>query len=59
MTKRAAIVKQLVALAIKGNTKPQQLILAQFEKHPDPDPFVATTAEDDAELLRALAGIWK
>ena len=55
VTKREAIVKQLVALAIKGNTKPLQLILAHLEKHRDPDPFVAT-AEDDAELLRALAG---
>lgn len=56
VTKREAIVKQLVALAIKGNTKPLQLILAHLEKHRDVDPFVAT-AEDDAELLRALAGI--
>jgi len=55
VTKREAIVKQLVALAIKGNTKPLQLILAHLEKHRDPDPFLAT-AEDDAELLRALAG---
>lgn len=56
VTKREAIVKQLVALAIKGNTKPLQLILAHLEKHRDLDPFVAT-AEDDTELLRALAGV--
>ncbi len=56
VTKREAIVKQLVALAIKGNTKQMQFILALLDKHRVVDPFV-TTAEDDAELLRALAGI--
>lgn len=56
LTKREAIVKQLVALAIKGNTKPLQLILAHLDKHRDVDPFVST-AEDDAELLRALVDI--
>jgi Family of unknown function (DUF5681) len=53
ITKREAVIKQLVNLAIKGNTKPLQLVLAHLEKHRAVDPFVSTAA-DDAELLKAM-----
>lgn len=53
MSKREALVKQLVNLAIKGNAKPLQLILAHLEKHREVEPFVPTDA-DDAALLAAL-----
>lgn len=53
ITKREAIVKQLVNRAIKGDTKPLQLVLAHLEKHREVEPFVATEV-DDAELLKAI-----
>jgi len=51
ITKREAIIKQLVNSAIKGDTKPLQLMFAHLEKHREPEPFVSTAA-DDAELLK-------
>lgn len=51
ITKREAIIKQLVNSAIKGNTKPLQLMLQHLERHREPAPFVSTAA-DDAELLK-------
>ena len=53
ITKRAAIIKQFVNRAIKGDAKPLQLMLAHLEKHKDVEPFTPTAA-DDAELLKAL-----
>ena len=53
LTKREALIKQLVNRAISGDLKPMQLVLAHLEKHKDIEPFTATEA-DDAELLRAL-----
>lgn len=53
ITKREAIVTQLVNQAIKGETKPLQLVLAHLDKHREVEPFVATE-DDDAELMRAL-----
>jgi len=55
ITKREALVKQLVNCAIKGDAKPLQLVLAHLEKHREVAPFVSTAA-DDAELLKAMAG---
>ncbi len=53
MTKREAIIKQVVNSAIKGNTKPLQMMLAHLEKTQEAEPFVPS-AEDDAEILRAF-----
>jgi len=53
ITKREAIIKQFVNLAIKGNAKPLQMILAHLDKTCEPEPFVPSEA-DDAEVLRAL-----
>lgn len=53
MTKREAIIKQVVNMAIKGYAKPLQLILAHLEKTREPEPFIPS-AEDDAEILKAL-----
>lgn len=53
ITKREAIITQLVNRAIKGETKPLQLVLAHLDKHREIEPFVATE-DDDLELLRAL-----
>lgn len=53
ITKREAIITQLVNRAIQGETRPLQLVLAHLEKHRAIEPFVATEG-DDAELLRAL-----
>ncbi len=53
MSKREALIKQLVNRAISGDQKPMQLVLAHLEKHKDIEPFTATEA-DDAELLKAL-----
>jgi hypothetical protein len=53
ITKREALMAQIVNCAIKGEFRPMQLVLAHLEKHRELDPFVATEA-DDAELLRAL-----
>lgn len=53
ITKREAIIKQFVNLAIKGNPKPLQMMLAHLDKTRQPDPFVPSEA-DDAEILRAF-----
>lgn len=53
LSKREALIKQLVNRAISGDQKPMQLVLAHLEKHKDIEPFTATEA-DDAELLKAL-----
>ena len=53
ITKREAIVKQLVNSAIKGDTKPLQMMIAHLEKHREVDPFVATEA-DDLALLKSM-----
>jgi hypothetical protein len=55
ITKREALVKQLVNLAIKGNPKPLQLVLTYLEKHREVEPFTPTEA-DDAALLAACFG---
>lgn len=53
ISKRHALIKQLVNMAIKGNTKPLQLVLTHLEKTRVPEPFVPSAA-DDAEILRAF-----
>lgn len=53
MTKREAIIKQFVNMAIKGNAKPLQMMLAHLDKTRQPEPFVPS-AEDDAEIMRAF-----
>ena len=53
LSKREALIKQLVNRAISGDQRPMQLVLAHLEKHKDIEPFTATEA-DDAELLKAL-----
>lgn len=53
LSKREALIKQLVNRAISGDQKPMQLVLSHLEKHKDIEPFTATEA-DDAELLKAL-----
>lgn len=53
ISKREALIKQLVNRAISGDQKPMQLVLAHLEKNKDIEPFTATAA-DDAELLKAL-----
>lgn len=54
ISKREAIVTQLVNQAIKGETKPLQLVLAHLDKHREIEPFMATE-DDDVELLRAFS----
>ncbi len=53
MTKREAIIKQFVNLAIKGNAKPLQMMLAHLEENRQPEPFTSSET-DDAEILRAF-----
>ena len=53
ITKREAIITQLVNRAIKGDAKASQFVLAHLEKHRAVEPFVPTEA-DDAALLQAL-----
>jgi len=55
ITKREAIITQLINRAIKGDVKPLQLVLVHLEKHREVEPFVSTEF-DDAELLHALHG---
>ncbi len=55
VSKRAAMIKQLVNQAIKGDPKARQFVLSHLEKHREIEPFVSTAA-DDAELLRLVAG---
>jgi hypothetical protein len=53
ITKREAIIKQFVNRAIKGDSKPLQMMLAHLEKNREVEPFTPTEA-DDAALLKAL-----
>lgn len=53
VSKRAAMIKQLVNQAIKGEPKARQFVLSHLEKHREIEPFVSTAA-DDAELLRVM-----
>lgn len=53
MSKREALVKQLVNRAVSGDPKAMQFVLAHLEKNKDIEPFTATDA-DDAELLKAF-----
>jgi hypothetical protein len=53
ITKREAIVTQLVNRAIKGDTKASQFVLAHLAKNREVEPFIPTEA-DDAALLQAL-----
>jgi hypothetical protein len=55
ITKREAIIKQLVNRAIKGDAKASQFVLAHLEKHREVEPFASTEA-DDAALLAAFLG---
>lgn len=55
-TKREALVTQLVNGAIKGDTKPLQLVISHLGKHRPVEPFTPTDA-DDAALLAALSGL--
>ncbi len=55
ITKREAIVKQVVNRALKGDAKASQFVLAHLEKHREVDPFASTEA-DDAALLAAFLG---
>lgn len=53
LSKREALIKQLVNRAISGEVKPMQFVLAHLERHKEVEPFTATDA-DDAELLKVL-----
>lgn len=55
ITKREAIVKQVVNRALKGDAKASQFVLAHLEKHREVEPFASTEA-DDAALLAAFLG---
>lgn len=55
ITKREAIIKQLINRAIKGDAKASQFILAHLEKHREVEPFTPTDA-DDAALLAVFLG---
>lgn len=54
ITKREAIIKQLVNRAITGDSKATQFLLAHLDKHREIEPFMATE-DDDVELLRAFS----
>lgn len=53
ISKRQAIITQLINRSIKGDVKPLQLVLSHLERNRDVDPFTPTEA-DDAALLAAL-----
>ena len=55
ITKREALIKQLVNRAIKGDAKASQFLLAHLEKNREVEPFASTEA-DDAALLAAFLG---
>lgn len=55
ITKREAIVTQLINRAIKGDAKASQFVLAHIEKHREIEPFTPTDAEDAALLAAYLA----
>jgi len=54
ISKREAIIKQLVNSAIKGDAKPLQMMIAHLEKHREVEPFVPTDA-DDLALLKSIS----
>ncbi len=55
ITKREAIIKQLINRAIKGDPKATQFVLRHLEKNREVEPFTPTDA-DDAALLAAYLG---
>ena len=54
ITKREAVITQVVNRAIKGDVKPLQIVIAYLQNNREIEPFVSTEA-DDAELLRAMS----
>jgi Family of unknown function (DUF5681) len=54
ISKREAIIKRLVNSAIKGDTKPLQMMIAHLEKHREIEPFVPSDA-DDLALLKSIS----
>jgi len=55
ITKREAIVKQLINRAIKGDPKATHFVLGHLEKNREVEPFTPTDT-DDAALLAAFLG---
>lgn len=53
LSKREALIKQLVNRAVSGDAKAMQFVLTHLEKHKDIEPFTTNEA-DDVELLKAL-----
>jgi hypothetical protein len=56
ITKREAIVKQLVNSALRGDPRKLLLMLKYIEKLQEPDPF-SSTAADEAELLKLVGEV--
>ena len=56
ITKREALITQVVNRAIKGDVKPLQIVIGYLQNDREIEPFVSTAA-DDAELVRALSQI--
>lgn len=54
ISKREAVITQLINCAIKGDVKPLQLVLSHLDKHREIEPFTPTDV-DDAVLLAALS----
>ena len=54
ITKREALITQVVNHAIKGDVKPLQIVIGYLQNNLEIEPFVPTAA-DDAELLRTMA----
>ena len=55
ITKREAIIKQLINRAIKGDPKATQFVLGHLEKNREVEPFTPTDA-DDVAVLAAFLG---
>ena len=58
ITKREAVITQVVNRAIKGVVKPLQIVIAYLQNNREIEPFVSTAADDEA-LLRALPDLKK
>ena len=58
ITKREAVITQVVNRAIKGDVKPLQIVIAYLQNNREIEPFVSTAADDEA-LLRALPDLKK
>ena len=54
ITKREALITQVVNRAIKGDVKPLQIVIVYLQNDREIEPFISTAA-DDAELVRALS----